>query len=461
MSDTRTVEVLVAEIGSTTTVVSAFAGVKDGAAHLLGQGAGPTTVEEGDVVVGLRQALDELAQTLGVRSVEWERFLACSSAAGGLQMTVHGLVYDMTVKAANEAALGAGAVVRQVTAGQMSDADLRTVAEINPSILLLAGGVDYGERETVIANAQKLASLGLEAPVVYAGNIAARKEVEEILGNRVHVVDNVYPRIDQLEIEPTRRAIQRIFEEHIVRAPGMGRVRELIDGEIMPVPGAVMQAARCFHERVGDLVAIDVGGATTDVHSVTEGSEEIARILVAPEPFAKRTVEGDLGVYVNVFNLVSGIGEEALEDDLGFSVAAVLETLGPVPETEKERALVQRLTREAVSVALGRHAGRTRHLFGPSGRMTVAEGKDLTEVRLVIGTGGALTRLPGGLEILREALSRPVPAALYPRSAEVMVDHDYIMAAAGMLSLVNGDAAARLLMASLGMEEESLCSIQR
>lgn len=449
----REVDVLVAEIGSTTTVVSAFDGMGDGAACLLGQGAAPTTVESGDVIEGLDLALDDLRGKLGVRDLTWGRFLACSSAAGGLQMTVHGLVYDMTVKAANEAALGAGAVVRMVTAGELTESDLDRVHRIRPNILLLAGGVDYGERDTAISNAKKLASMDLDVPVIYAGNVAAREEVISILGDRVHPVDNVYPRIDQLRIEPTRREIQRIFEDHIVKAPGMSRVRELISGEIMPVPGAVMKAAECLRERAGDLVAVDVGGATTDVHSVTEGSEEISRVLIAPEPTAKRTVEGDLGVYVNASNLVERIGPRILEEELGFSPAEIMGEMGPVPENDEERNLVLRLTREAVAVALKRHAGRTRFLFGPSGRTTVAEGKDLTEVRWVIGTGGALTRLPGGEAILEDALARPAPDGLYPRQARVLIDSDYIMAAAGMLSRVDGDAAATLLRSSLGMEE--------
>jgi len=454
MGESLKVEVLVAEIGSTTTVVSAFDGVADGRARLLGQGAGATTVDRGDVVEGLEDALSDLARALGCEEVSWDRFLACSSAAGGLQMTVHGLVYDMTVKAANEAALGAGAVVRMVTAGDLTDSDLERIVDVNPSIMLLAGGVDYGERETAVRNARRLASLGLQVPVVYAGNRAARDEVVAILGERVHPVANVYPRIDQLDIEPTRREIQRIFEEHIVRAPGMSRVRELITGDIMPVPGAVMRAAECLRERIGDLVAIDVGGATTDVHSVTEGSEEISRILVAPEPLAKRTVEGDLGVYVNARNLVERVGAESLERELGFPPGPVLEAMGPVPKNEEERLLVARLTREAAATALHRHVGRTHHLFGPSGRMTVAEGKDLTEIRWVIGTGGALTRLSGGKELLRSVLDRPAPGMLYPRAARVAIDADYIMAAAGMLSRIDGEAATHLMKGSLGMEAD-------
>lgn len=445
-------DVLVAEIGSTTTVINAFHRVESSRPEFLGQASASTTVDQGDVLIGVRDATETLRQRLGADSLDWDLMLASSSAAGGLRMTVHGLVYDMTVKAANEAALGAGAVVKMVTAGEISDSNAEKIRIIRPNIILLAGGVDYGEQATVLYNARRLAELELQAPVIYAGNAAVRDEVRDILGEGTYVVENVYPRIDQLNVEPTRRVIQEVFERHIVRAPGMARVRDMVAGDIMPTPGAVMEAARALSEAAGDLMVLDVGGATTDVHSVTEGSEEIARMLVAPEPRAKRTVEGDLGVFVNAENLVNRLGEEVLDGELGFPVREVLERLRQIPGDEQEIELVSRLTREAAEVAVDRHAGRLRHLYGPTGRMTVAEGKDLTQIRWIIGTGGALTRLPAGRAILEDLRARNVPLALYPKDASVLLDEDYIMAAAGVLSRRYPEAARRLLQNSLDVE---------
>ena len=162
-------DLLIAEIGSTTTVVSAFDQI-DTDPVLLGQGQYRTTVSEGDVNLGLQGAIRDLAQQLG-EAVSWERFMASSSAAGGLRMTVHGLVYDMTVKAAREAALGAGANLKFVTAGKLRATDLAKIKEIDPNIILIAGGVDYGERETALYNAELIRSLGLASPIIYAGNI--------------------------------------------------------------------------------------------------------------------------------------------------------------------------------------------------------------------------------------------------------------------------------------------------
>ncbi len=370
-------------------------------------------------------------------------------------MTVHGLVYDMTVKAANEAALGAGAVVRKVTAGDLTESDLEEISSIGPNIILLAGGVDYGERDTAISNARKLAGLKLDVPVIFAGNTVCRDEVRKIFGDdRVRVVENVYPRIDQLNIEPTRSAIQEVFEKHIVKAPGMSRVRDMVSGEISPTPGAVMTATELLYEYIGDLVAVDVGGATTDVHSVTEGSEEIARMLIAPEPVAKRTVEGDLGVYMNAENLLRRIDENQLQEELGSDPRDILASMGPLPETVDEREMIVRFAAEAVAAAVSRHAGQTRHLYGPSGRTTVAEGKDLTRVRWVVGTGGALTQLDEGKQMLQAAFSRHSPTALYPEDPEILIDHRYVMAVAGVLSRRHPRAAARLLSESLGVEDE-------
>ncbi|MDW7678804.1 MAG: glutamate mutase L, partial [Bacillota bacterium] len=267
------VDVLVAEIGSTTTVVNAFNNIHTPDPVFLGQGQAPTSVLEGDVRIGLNSAIDQMAHTLGTDNIDYEEMLATSSAAGGLKMTVHGLVHDMTVRAAREAALGAGAILHQVTAGRLRRTDLKKIQEINPNIILIAGGVDYGEKETAVENAEKIAELNLKIPIIYAGNIENQDEIRDIFEGtdiRLYVTENVYPKIDQLNIEPTRRIIQDVFEEHIIHAPGMEHVRDLVNGPIIPTPGAVMVAAKMLKEQIGDLLAFDVGGATTDLHSVTE-----------------------------------------------------------------------------------------------------------------------------------------------------------------------------------------------
>ncbi len=451
------IDVLVAEIGSTTTLVNAFAGINTDEPRFIGQGQAPTSVLEGDVRIGLEGAVEDLKNRLGLDKIEYGEMLATSSAAGGLRMCVHGLVYDMTVKAAQAAALGAGAIVTMATAGKMSEYDIEDLAASRPNLILLAGGTDYGERETALYNAARIAETGLKAPVIYAGNVQNQRAVMDIFkkaGVSCTVTENVYPKLDKLNIEPARKIIHKVFEEHIIKAPGMEHIRDMVTGSIMPTPGAVMEAVQLIYNEIGDVVAVDIGGATTDVHSVTGGSEEIGILMTSPEPFAKRTVEGDLGLYVNAKNLIERIGESALQNELGIDMEAVMANYLPIPKTEGQFKLTERLCREAGLVALERHAGALRYIYTPSGRKTVAEGKDLTAVKTIIGTGGALTRLPHREQLLRAlADCNATGMMLYPKPSKIrlLFDDDYIMASLGVMSKHYPEAALKLMKRSLNI----------
>lgn len=446
------VNVLVAEIGSTTTVVNAFNGIGTDNPAFVGQGQAPTTVLEGDVTIGLKGAIEGLKKNLQADDLTWDDMLATSSAAGGLKMTVHGLVYDMTVRAAKEAALGAGGIIKMVTSGKLRRTDLKKIREINPNIILIAGGVDYGERDTALYNMEMILSMGLKIPVIYAGNIENHEEVKimcQEADNKLYIVENVYPKIDTLVVEPTRKVIQDAFEEHIIHAPGMAKVRDLVKGPIIPTPGAVMEAAKVLKEEIGDLIIFDVGGATTDLHSVTEGSSEINSILISPEPVAKRTVEGDLGVFVNVNHVVEKIGMENLKKEFP-EAEKLLDNYRPIPETDEEKQFVERLTKEAVLTSLERHAGHLRYFYTASGKKTVAEGKDLTAIQYIIGTGGALTRLPNKKQILQSVKTQVKEQELYPtEAAKVLIDEDYILSSLGVLSKSYRDDALSLMKKSL------------
>lgn len=451
------IDLLVAEIGSTTTVINAFNNL-DSCPEFIGQGQGATTVVEGDVNLGLKIAIKDLCKKLNIENIDYKDLIATSSAAGGLRMTVHGLVYDMTVKAAKEAALGAGANIKFITAGKLRKSDLKKIKEINPNIILIAGGVDYGERDTALFNSQQIAELGLNVPVIYAGNIENQEEIRDIFKDKnleLYIVGNVYPKIDELNIEPTRRIIQDVFEKHIIHAPGMEKIRDMVTGPIMPTPGAVMQASQLLYEEIGDLVTIDVGGATTDIHSVTEESDEILRILLSPEPLAKRTVEGDLGVYVNMLNIVEMVGKDELIKELNISLEELEKLIAnhkPIPVEKIERDFVEALTLHATITAIKRHCGHIKHLYGPSGKTTIAEGKDLTQVKYIIGTGGALTRLPNRIEILKQVSISNKGTELLPNTdAEILIDNDYIMASLGVMSKMYPAQALKLLKMSLNI----------
>lgn len=455
------VDVLVAEIGSTTTVVNAFNDLSTDNPVFWGQGQAATSVLEGDVRIGLRGAIDDLCKSKGIDSLEYDEMLATSSAAGGLKMTVHGLVYDMTAKAAKEAALGAGGIIHYVTSGKLRRTDIKKIRDIKPNLILIAGGVDYGNREVAIENAEMIRNMNLNTPVIYAGNIENQDEMKLIFddesGQRLYNVENVYPKIDDLNVEPCRKVIQDAFEDHIIHAPGMEHITDLVTGDIVPTPGAVMQCTKLLNECIGNVIVIDVGGATTDLHSVCEESDAVSKILITPEPKAKRTVEGDLGLYVNRMKIIESIGEEKLIEEckkMGIDLAKTLESYVAIPKTEDEVKLVERLTEEAVIKSVERHAGAIRYIYGPSGRSTVAEGKDLTPVKFIVGTGGALTRLPNRMEILKKiAEYNETGLLLFPsEAAEILIDSDYIIASLGVLSIKYREAAVKLLEKTLNMK---------
>jgi hypothetical protein len=448
VAEPRAIDALVAEIGSTTTMLTAFDGLSgwpETEPRTLGQGVAPTSVAEGDVGMGVDAARADLESLLG--PLEPRMTLATSSAAGGLRMTVHGLTQRMTAMAAHEAALGAGAVVEYQTSGHLRDHDLDRIAAARPSLVLLAGGVEGGDSETVLFNARRLTELEARPIVVYGGNSQIAEEARAILegaGFRVRVTANVYPAIDELDIVPARAAIHDAFEEHITHAPGMERIASFVTGRILPTPGAVLIASELLASALGDLVVIDVGGATTDVHSVTDGSPEYEGMRTDPEPHAKRTVEGDLGTFVSAAHTAALLPEE--------SRPAVLPPA--IPRTDEEVAAALLLARTAAVTAVQRHAGRLVSLYTPTGRQTVARGRDLTACRLVIGTGGALTRLPGGIGVLEQTRGHEGGDRLLPApDAICALDSDYVFACCGTLAgYFDAQAVVALMRHSTGFQ---------
>jgi uncharacterized protein (TIGR01319 family) len=324
--------------------------------------------------------------------------------------------------------------VTLVTAGRLEEQDLEQIRALDPNMVLLAGGVDNGDREVVLANARALAASGVRGPVLYAGNVAVQQVVRTIFegsGIELVVTDNVFPDIDELAVGPVRALVHEEFNRHIVHAPGMARLEALSAWRILPTPGAVLLGAELFAGEVGDCLVVDVGGATTDVHSVTEGSPPWAARMIDPEPHAKRTVEGDLGVFVNAHRVAELSGSPDL--------AARLVDLAATPTTERQRRLTRDLCAVAATTAVQRHAGVVVEHQTPSGRRQVVRGRDLTAVRWVVGTGGALTRVPGGREILRSICRGPGTHLLPPPEARILIDRDYRFSALGTLAQAHPD----------------------
>ncbi|MBN1944164.1 MAG: glutamate mutase L [Bradymonadales bacterium] len=443
------IDVVVVEVGSTLTKAMAIANLGAGKATLAARAEALTTVDQGDVVAGVDRALAELASRLGPGHSLPKKVLACSSAAGGLRMAAVGLAPDMTVRAAREACLGAGAVLRFVHGGKLKDRHLAELEREKPNVILLAGGTDGGDEETILYNAHRIAGCRLPVPLVYAGNAACAPEALASLERYpgpVEVVENVYPNIDLLNVLPARRKIQELFSRHIVSAPGMARLRERVEGTVLPVPAAVLRSAELLADRGEEVLVIDAGGATTDVHSVTNGDPQRAHLLTEPQPRSKRTVEGDLGVYHNADSVRREMEATARPPDLGY--------LKPLPQAGEEVTLSMALGRAAVLIALDRHAGRVVSRYTATGRVDSMVGKDLTAITLIVGTGGVLCRLPGGSDILR-AICRPFDGIrLFPTpGARIALDQDYILSSAGVLATVSEADSLSLIDASLAGRE--------
>jgi uncharacterized protein (TIGR01319 family) len=454
---------LLIDFGSTYTKLRA---VDLEAADIIGSGQGPSTVDT-DVTVGMQAALDDLESRMGALP-DFTHRLASSSAAGGLAMVTVGLVKEMTAEAARLAALGAGAKLTGAFAYNLTAADIDAIAGLNPDILLLAGGTDGGNFEVILHNATALAGCAIDCPVVVAGNRAVADQVAEILtdgGKTVTITGNVMPDFNILDIEPARDEIRRIFIDRIIHAKGIDRASAMFDEVLLPTPAAVMEGAQLIadgtddRDGLGPLLVVDVGGAPTDVHSVAEGLPSDERVIQhgLPEPYVKRTVEGDLGMRYNAHAILEAVGADLLADDAGLDaervttwVEAISVDIDRLPADDAERAVDRALARAAVRLAVKRHAGVVETVFTANGPVGAQKGKDLTTVGTVIGTGGALVHGADPAAILDTArFDDADPMSLRPRRPTLYIDQDYALYACGLLAQVMPDVALTLGMTRL------------
>ena len=463
--------ILLIDFGSTYTKLTA---VDIEGEKILGTAQSFTTIFT-DINDGLNNGLMLLREKIG--DVEFAETYACSSAAGGLRMVTSGLVPELTGEAAKLASLGAGAKVVGIYAFQLTDEDLEEIREAKPDIFLLVGGTDGGNTECIIHNAKMLASMNPKFPIVIAGNRSAAKQCQTILdGFEVYVCPNVMPKFGVLKIEPTQAKIREIFLNRIVQAKGLSKATELLSDIMMPTPSAVMQAMEllaqgCEGETgIGELVAVDVGGATTDIYSIADGMPEHMNTVFKglPEPFAKRTVEGDIGMRYSIRGIVEAAGVERIAALAGLTtdrvetlVSYLAENTDKVPENEEMERLDYALASMAIEEAVRRHAGTIEETYTMMGMTFVQEGKNLTKVGQIVVTGGSLIHTKRTDEIAKNALYSPAqPTSLRPKKANVWVDRTYILAAMGLLSSHYPQAALRIMKKELefhgNSEQETL-----
>ena len=453
--------VLLIDFGSTYTKLTAV-DVDDEC--LLGTAASYTTVQT-DINDGLQKALDLLEQKTG--KLDFDACYACSSAAGGLRMVTSGLVPELTSEAARLASLGAGAKVEKVYNFQLTEDDLEEILQSKPDIFLLVGGTDGGNTECILHNAKALASLRPEFPIVVAGNRTAARECERILeGCEVYICPNVMPKFGVLNIEPTQKQIRDIFLNRIIQAKGLSKATALLSDIMMPTPSAVLQAMKLLAQGseeeagIGELVAVDVGGATTDIYSIADGMPDQMNTVYKglPEPYAKRTVEGDIGMRYSIKGIIEAAGLSRIAKLSGLSEARVTELVeelqlhtDKVPNGDRElEALDYALASMAIEEAVKRHAGTMEETYTLMGKTFLQEGKNLTNVKNIVVTGGSLIHTKRTNEIASHALYSPLqPMSLRPMKADVWVDRTYILAAMGLLSGYYPNVALRIMKKEL------------
>ena len=382
-------------------------------------------------------------------------------------MVASGLVPELTGEAAKLASLGAGAKVAAVYAFELLEEDVEEIAARKPDIFLLAGGTDGGNTACILHNAKMLASIRPEFPIVIAGNRTAARRCAKILeGCEVYVCPNVMPKFGVLNIEPTQKQIREIFLDRIIKAKGLSKAAELLSDIMMPTPSAVLQAMEllangCDGEPgIGELVAVDVGGATTDVYSIADGMPEHMNTVFKglPEPYSKRTVEGDIGMRYSIQGILDAAGEGRIAQLSGLTVKRVKELVADlkentdkVPNGDQElEALDHALASCAIEEAVRRHAGTISETYTMMGLTYVQEGKNLTKVRQIVVTGGSLIHTARTAEIASHACFSPnQPDSLRPRAADIWVDRTYILAAMGLLSNYYPQTALRIMKKEL------------
>ena len=385
--------------------------------------------------------------------------LACSSAGGGLRIAVVGNEELVTAEAGRRVALSSGGRVVEVVAaaGRVPDAALwRSLGHTTqPDVVLLTGGTDGGNTQVIVDAARGIVAGGWTGPVVVAGNVDARPQVEEALRDLPYVVaENVVPRIGVLAPDSARAAIREMFLSHVIGGKHLSTRADFTAMVTGATPDVVLTGVELLARGWGDLpgagdvVVVDVGGATTDVHSVVELDPEeanLSREVVATTPVT-RTVEGDLGMRWSATSTVAASGLPGLAD---LTAAAEVRHADPgfLPTSDAEYAEDEAIATAAVGLALRRHAGRSQVVVGPDGRVIERTGKDLREVRLLVGSGGVLRHgRPGVAErVLGGSIGEVEGGWQLPVRPRVVVDHDYVLAAGGLLAARHPEAAYRLV----------------
>jgi uncharacterized protein (TIGR01319 family) len=467
--------VLATDCGSTTTKAILIEKNDKGEYRLATRGEAPTTVEAPveDVTRGVLNAVREVQELRGrpllegdsiLRPMKGEAgvdtYISTSSAGGGLQMMVAGVVKKMTADSAARAALGAGAIVMDTIATndrRLPHEKIERIRQLRPDMILMAGGTDGGTVRHVVALAELLAAaqprprLGsaYDLPVIYAGNVEVRPEIRRMLADKcaLQFVENVRPVLEIENLGPARDAIHELFMEHVMaQAPGYPKLMDWTDVPIMPTPGAMGLIIKALAERDGvNVVGVDIGGATTDVFSVFDGT-------------FNRTVSANLGMSYSVSNVLAEAGIENIQRWVPFDLheAELRDRIGnkmirptTIPQTLAELKIEQAIAREALRLAFIQHRQFAVKLTGVQKERTIADAfsqgdedslVDMMQLDLLVGSGGVLSHAPRRTQ----SLLMMIDAFEVEGVTELAVDSIFMMPHLGVLSTVHPAAATEV-----------------
>ncbi len=454
---------LTADVGSTYTKLTA---IDVEAKKIVGSSRSFTTIET-NVMEGFNLALTELTAQCGVST--FEKKVASSSAAGGLKMIAVGLVPDLTVQAARLAATNAGAKILKTFAYELTRDEQEEIYHLDPDMVLLSGGIDGGNKDVVIHNAKVLAKVDRQFSIVVAGNKSAVDEISDILrdcGKQIVLCENVMPEFNKLNIDSAKSAIRNLFIENIISAKGLDQLQAILATEIVPTPLAVFDAACLLskgtktQDGLAELMVYDIGGATTDVYSMADGHPTRPNVFLHgfQDPFAKRTVEGDLGMRYSMIPLAQEAGVDVVAAQAGVTeedVQSWLAVCKANPDSLPQAGSVQEkidetLAAMAIKISTERHCGFIETVFTCMGDAYAQTGKDLTQIRYLIGTGGSVIGSANPKAILSRALYQPADMTLLkPIAPAMLLDRKYILSSMGLLSKLEPEVALSIMKEEL------------
>lgn len=424
------------------------------------------TASKTHLLTSYHELISKLAEGHPVETIGIKETFCCSSAFGGFKMIAIGLTASLTTAAAKKVALGAGTRLLKTYSYTLSAENIEEINQLNPDVILLTGGTDGGNSAFIIQSAKKLAELSADIPIIVAGNAQATLKIKEILSQRTYyLAKNIMPKINLLQPIDTRNQLRQLFFEKIIYAKGLSEIAKLCQGPIIPTPSAVLTAAKLLSQGSGtekgwgSLAIVDIGGATTDVHSASTSISGLQEVLYEglPEPFLKRTVEGDLGMRYSAVSLyeTAGVdyfsyysGNDSCEEKI--QVACQLREQQPdfIPSDSESRDFDLLMAKIATDIAVQRHVGTIRILRQSHHVNYYQQGKDLRQLKSLIGTGGGIVANSQPKDILEASFQRKADS-LKPINPDLYLDHSYLLSALGLLGDYYPETALRLIKKQL------------